>query len=189
MSSRSCEKSVFPISAPMGGIRMSFTSDDTILPNAPPMITPTAMSITLPLRANSLNSLKNAISFKGLMFLINSKNSCFFRKSNKTYDLPHPVFGFIKSVPTGLRVRLFLYLCNSNPNTRHDSCRRHRHRPGLHSRPVRRRMGFGPPRRQRRLLHRQPTKRMETTTKAALQIPEDSLLSRAWNYRLVRRLK
>ena len=26
-----------------------------------------------------------------------------------------------------------------------------------------------------------PTKRMETTTKAALQIPEDSLLSRAWN--------
>ena len=90
------------------------------------------------------------------MFLISSKNSCFFRKSNKTYDLPHPVFGFIKSVPTGLRVRLFLYLCNSNPNTRHDSCRRHRHRPGLHSRPVRRRMGFGPPRRQRRLLHRQP---------------------------------
>ena len=68
MSSRSCEKSVFPISAPMGGIRMSFTSDDTILPNAPPMITPTAMSITLPLRANSLNSLRNAISFKGLMY-------------------------------------------------------------------------------------------------------------------------
>ena len=43
------------------GIRMSLTSDDTILPNAPPMMTPTAMSITLPLRANSLNSLKNAM--------------------------------------------------------------------------------------------------------------------------------
>jgi hypothetical protein len=64
ISSRSCEKSVLPISAPIGGIRMSFTSDDTILPKAPPMITPTAMSITFPLRANSLNSLKNAINLR-----------------------------------------------------------------------------------------------------------------------------
>ena len=48
ISSRSCEKSVLPISAPIGGIRMSFTNDETILPNAPPMITPTAMSITFP---------------------------------------------------------------------------------------------------------------------------------------------
>jgi len=64
ISSRSCEKSVLPISAPIGGIRMAFTSDDTILPKAPPMITPTAMSITFPLRANSLNSLKNAINLR-----------------------------------------------------------------------------------------------------------------------------
>ena len=27
----------------MGGIRMSLTNDETIFPNAPPMITPTAM--------------------------------------------------------------------------------------------------------------------------------------------------
>ena len=61
MSSRSDEKSVLPIRAPMGGIRMSLTNDETIFPNAPPMITPTAMSITLPLRANSRNSLKKDI--------------------------------------------------------------------------------------------------------------------------------
>ncbi len=54
-------KSVLPSRAPTGGMMISFTSDDTILPNAPPMMTPTAMSITLPLRANSLNSLKNAM--------------------------------------------------------------------------------------------------------------------------------
>src|SRR5262245_28694185 len=32
------------------------TSESTILPKAPPMMTPTARSITLPLTANSLNS-------------------------------------------------------------------------------------------------------------------------------------
>ena len=34
----------------------SATKDDTILPNAPPMITPTAMSITFPFKANALKS-------------------------------------------------------------------------------------------------------------------------------------
>jgi len=41
----------------IGGMIMSSTNDPTILPNAPPMITPTARSITLPRIANSLNSL------------------------------------------------------------------------------------------------------------------------------------
>ncbi len=53
--------------APIGGMRMSLTSDDTILPNAPPIITPTAMSITFPLSANSLNSLKKAIYVRLLL--------------------------------------------------------------------------------------------------------------------------
>ena len=41
---------------PSGGMRMSFTSDVTMPPNAAPMITPTARSTALPLIANSLNS-------------------------------------------------------------------------------------------------------------------------------------
>ena len=52
-------KSTPPIKIPRGGMMMSFTTEDTILPNAPPMITPTAMSTTLPRRANALNSVKN----------------------------------------------------------------------------------------------------------------------------------
>ena len=39
------------------GMMMSPTNESTILPKAPPMITPTARSITLPFSANSLNSL------------------------------------------------------------------------------------------------------------------------------------
>ena len=39
----SCEKSVFPINAPIGGMRMSFTSEDD-LSECARMITPTAMS-------------------------------------------------------------------------------------------------------------------------------------------------
>src|SRR5262245_3333095 len=35
---------------------MLLTSDSTILPNAAPMITPTARSTTFPLKANALNS-------------------------------------------------------------------------------------------------------------------------------------
>jgi len=49
-------KSTLPISGPRGGMRTSLTSDETILPKAPPMITPIAMSRTLPLMAPPLNS-------------------------------------------------------------------------------------------------------------------------------------
>src|SRR6185437_11649509 len=63
------EKSTLPISNPRGGIRTSPTSDETILPNAPPMMTPIAISRTFPFMANSLNSfsivhlLKSAVQY------------------------------------------------------------------------------------------------------------------------------
>src|SRR5208283_3178691 len=41
------------------GMMRSLTSESTILPNAPPMITPTARSTTLPLTAKSRNSFMN----------------------------------------------------------------------------------------------------------------------------------
>ena len=47
----------------MGGISTSETSDFTMVPKAPPMMMPTAMSTTLPLTANSLNSLNISSSF------------------------------------------------------------------------------------------------------------------------------
>src|ERR1017187_6121750 len=50
-------KLTLPIALPIGGMMMSLTAEVTILPNAPPMITPTARSTTLPRIANSLNSL------------------------------------------------------------------------------------------------------------------------------------
>src|SRR3954468_4355506 len=46
---------------PSGGIRMSSTNDVTIFPKAAPITTPTARSTTLPLSANSRNSLMTAI--------------------------------------------------------------------------------------------------------------------------------
>src|SRR6185503_14559505 len=45
-----------PSSRPIGGIRMSLTREVTIVPNAAPMITPTARSTTLPRMMNVLNS-------------------------------------------------------------------------------------------------------------------------------------
>src|SRR4051794_31536096 len=45
------------------GMRMFFTSESTILPNAAPMITPTARSTTLPLKANFLNSSRRENAF------------------------------------------------------------------------------------------------------------------------------
>ncbi len=48
---------------PTIGMMRSLTIESTILPNAPPMMTPTARSITLPLRANSLNSLRMLIVY------------------------------------------------------------------------------------------------------------------------------
>src|SRR5258705_10757652 len=50
------EKSSPPVTKPIGGIRISFTSEVMILPKAAPMMTPTARSMALPLTANSLNS-------------------------------------------------------------------------------------------------------------------------------------
>ena len=50
-------KSGPPKILPTMGMIRSLTSESTILPNAAPMITPTARSITLPFIANSLNSL------------------------------------------------------------------------------------------------------------------------------------
>src|SRR5215813_9693545 len=50
------EKSTCPSALPIGGITMSSTKEETILPKAAPMITPTARSRTLPRIANSLNS-------------------------------------------------------------------------------------------------------------------------------------
>ena len=50
-----------PMSRPIGGMSTSLTSDATILPKAPPMMMPTAMSMTLPRIANSRNSLSMPI--------------------------------------------------------------------------------------------------------------------------------
>ena len=48
-----------PMSIPTRGMMTSLTREVVILPKAPPMTTPMAMSSTLPRRANSLNSLRN----------------------------------------------------------------------------------------------------------------------------------
>src|SRR5262249_11075110 len=50
------EKSTLPSARPSGGIMMSATKDETIFPNAAPMMMPTAMSRTLPRMAKSRNS-------------------------------------------------------------------------------------------------------------------------------------
>ena len=49
---------------PKSGMMMSLIKDVTIAPNAPPMMTPTAMSTTLPFKANALKSEKNFFMFK-----------------------------------------------------------------------------------------------------------------------------
>src|ERR1700687_2550463 len=51
------EKSTCPSILPTGGMITSSTSEDTTLPNAAPIITPTAKSITFPRTTNSLQSL------------------------------------------------------------------------------------------------------------------------------------
>ena len=45
----------------IGGVITLATNDDTIFPNAPPITTPTAMSMTLPFMANALKSCKNVL--------------------------------------------------------------------------------------------------------------------------------
>src|SRR5580658_6202076 len=49
-------KSTPPMNTPMMGVMTSLTRLVTIAPNAAPMITPTARSITLPRAMNALNS-------------------------------------------------------------------------------------------------------------------------------------
>src|ERR1051325_11414845 len=58
------EKSMRPSARPIGGMMMPSTSEGTILPNAAPMMTPTARSTTLPRAMNSRNSL--AIGMRAL---------------------------------------------------------------------------------------------------------------------------
>src|SRR5438094_9800592 len=56
------EKSTLPSKSPMGGIKMSLTSEVTIFPKAAPRMIPMAMSITFPRMANSLNSFSMFLS-------------------------------------------------------------------------------------------------------------------------------
>ena len=70
-------KSTRPKAKPKGGMMMSFTNEVTILPKAPPTITPTAMSITLPRMANSLNSFKNLLIVNYILNHITLKNLIF----------------------------------------------------------------------------------------------------------------
>ena len=51
-----------PIKRPIGGMMMSLTNEETILPKAPPIIIPTAISTTLPFMAKALNSFKKLIA-------------------------------------------------------------------------------------------------------------------------------
>ena len=56
-------RSMPPVSKPIKGMMMLSTREVVILPNAPPMTTPMAMSITLPRMAKSLNSFRNFFIF------------------------------------------------------------------------------------------------------------------------------
>ena len=48
------EKSILPSNKPKGGIKISEVNEETILPNAAPIITPVAISTTLPRITNFL---------------------------------------------------------------------------------------------------------------------------------------
>src|SRR6185295_15344116 len=50
-------KSTLPSASPIGGMITSSTSDFTMVPNAPPMMIPTARSSTFPRMTKALNSL------------------------------------------------------------------------------------------------------------------------------------
>ena len=53
----------------INGVKISSTKEETIFPNAAPMTKPTARSITLPLRANALNSETTPIVIQKNTFL------------------------------------------------------------------------------------------------------------------------
>src|SRR5512141_2523550 len=63
------EKSTFPKTSPIGGIRTSETSVPMIVPKAAPMMMPTAMSTTFPRMANSLNSFSMSAPLSGVRFV------------------------------------------------------------------------------------------------------------------------
>jgi hypothetical protein len=60
------EKSTLPINQPKGGIIISLTKESTIFPKAAPIMIPTAISITLPLMANVLNSSPHFFNFSNM---------------------------------------------------------------------------------------------------------------------------
>src|SRR5271157_451822 len=61
----------------MSGVTMLSTSDLTMLPNAPPMITPMARSITFPLNAKFLNSSNSEsaclVGFRSFRFMVDPR--------------------------------------------------------------------------------------------------------------------
>src|SRR5436190_23973863 len=79
-----------PMILPMGGMRMSLTMEVTILPKAPPIITPTARSTTLPFRANSLNSFNMLMVFRWVEF-----SACPIFVLPEVLDAPGPARTFI----------------------------------------------------------------------------------------------
>src|SRR5512145_902320 len=105
-------KSMPPVSMPMGGMRMSFTSELTILPKAVPMITPTARSMTLPRMANSLNSLNITPPHENLWLLQESV------RQPESHALPHLQFGqnifIVKCIDAKSRCEIFADLCSED---------------------------------------------------------------------------
>ena len=73
-----------PPNNPRIGLMISSTRDDTILVNAPPIMIPTAMSMTLPRLINSLNSMVNAF-FYSTLFVQNPLD--LFQILHKIYPL------------------------------------------------------------------------------------------------------
>src|SRR5262245_16451599 len=63
MTSFRALKSMPPVARPIGGMSTSETIELTIFPNAAPMMTPIAMSTTLPRCTNALNSATIPIAF------------------------------------------------------------------------------------------------------------------------------
>lgn len=77
-------KLTLPINQPIGGMMMSSTSEVTILPNAAPMITPTARSTTFHFIAKSRNSrstliykIYKKINTKSIVFILNYNSNIY----------------------------------------------------------------------------------------------------------------
>ncbi len=164
------------INAPIGGMRMSFTSEDD-LSECAPMITPTAMSMTLPFMANSFEFLEKSHTFRILV------EFSVFRRTGRGGRPTSPCFPVFRNcelfgrclfgricgrrvykirLPAFVSVFFYTFVIAEPKYEVYDfstPCRRYRHRLGYIAVPFRRRMGLGLPCRQRRLLHRQPPRR------------------------------